>query len=395
MKREEHEEKITELYKTTKNLALQLPTSFGKTKITISLLKTVKPAKVLVVVPKLVLMDTWRDEFKKWKYNDENVIFSTYVSLFKHAGNWDIVIFDEAHHFSERCAEAYRSFNVKSTICLSATLKFEQIGRFKSILPDLLVYKVTVKEAINEKILPDPTVYFLKLHLSTFNDNRIDILFQDPKGTNQTIICKYEERYRMRSKYPRARIIIKATQCEAVSLINNDIEYWKRQAETIQKPWMRNKYLKLCGDRLKMLSEFKENLIKYILKTYRNQRILTFCSDIDQTMRLGANCINSKNKESDAILDAFNNGKIKHITACNMLNEGVNLINCRIGIYAVLNSSEIMVKQKLGRILRHEKPIIIIPYYENTREEEICKKMAIDYNPELCHTITNINEIVL
>ena len=66
----------------------------------------------------------------------------------------------------------------------------------------------------------------------------------------------------------------------------------------------------------------------------------------------------------------------------------VNLTDCKIGIFAVLNSSEIMVKQKNGRLLRHKEPLIIIPYYKDTREQEIVEKMLEDYNPELTKTIT-------
>ena len=51
-------------------------------------------------------------------------------------------------------------------------------------------------------------------------------------------------------------------------------------------------------------------------------RTLIFCNSIEQTEMLGEYCINSKNKKSVEYLEAFNKGKIDHITACNMLNEG-------------------------------------------------------------------------
>lgn len=47
------------------------------------------------------------------------------------------------------------------------------------------------------------------------------------------------------------------------------------------------------------------------------------------------------------------------------------------------------------RLLRHTEPIIIIPYYKNTREEELVKKMLEDYNPALIHNINFIEEIKL
>ena len=76
-----------------------------------------------------------------------------------------------------------------------------------------------------------------------------------------------------------------------------------------------------------------------------------------------------------------------------MLNEGCNLTNCQIGIYASLNSSDTMIKQKLGRLLRHPNPVLIIPYYNNTREEDIIEKMLEDYNPELVTVVESLNRI--
>ena len=154
-------------------------------------------------------------------------------------------------------------------------------------------------------------------------------------------------------------------------------------------------WLRLCGDRLKYLSDKKTTIVYNILKKLSKYRTLTFCNSIEQTELLGKYCINSKNLESSSILSRFNEGIIDHITACNMLNEGTNLINCRIGIYANLNSSETIVKQRTGRLLRHPNPIIIIPYYKNTREEELVTKMLEDYNPELVRTINFIEEIEL
>lgn len=73
----------------------------------------------------------------------------------------------------------------------------------------------------------------------------------------------------------------------------------------------------------------------------------------------------------------------------------MNLYNCRIGIYANLNSSETIIKQRTGRLLRHPYPIIIIPYYKGTREEELVNKMLEDYNPELVKTVNLVEEIQL
>ena len=42
---------------------------------------------------------------------------------------------------------------------------------------------------------------------------------------------------------------------------------------------------------------------------------------------------------------------------------------------------------------RHKKPVIIVPYYKDTREEEIVKKMFESYNKKFIRTIKTISEI--
>lgn len=73
----------------------------------------------------------------------------------------------------------------------------------------------------------------------------------------------------------------------------------------------------------------------------------------------------------------------------------MNLVNCQIGIYANLNNSETIVKQRMGRLLRHTNPIIVVPYYKDSREEELVQKMMEDCNPELVTIIKDIKEIIV
>lgn len=73
----------------------------------------------------------------------------------------------------------------------------------------------------------------------------------------------------------------------------------------------------------------------------------------------------------------------------------VNLTNCRIGIFCNLSSSEIIVKQRMGRLLRHEKPIIVVPYFKNTREEELLSLITEEYEEESTKVINDINLIEL
>ena len=150
-------------------------------------------------------------------------------------------------------------------------------------------------------------------------------------------------------------------------------------------------------ERLSWLSEIKSDYVKKLLKQLDNYRTLTFCHSIKQSEELGEFSINSKNKHSKQYLNDFNNKNINHITAIDCLNEGINLAECQLLVFSVYNVSEIMRIQKIGRSLRHQKPILVMPYYTETKEEQIIRDMLADYDESLITVVTNplkINEYI-
>lgn len=375
------------------NILCELPTSFGKTKVALDLMRKRLPIKsglrILIVVPRVVLIDNWKDEFTKWGAEEylPYVNFVTYVSFPKMAGAWDMIIFDEAHHLSERCRDAVDSFNVKYCTLLSATVGRELKKELAFLFPDLYVYKVSTKQAIQEEILPDPRVYLIPL---TLDNTRATFEIVKNKSQKVELVVPYSQRFQY-AKVKNRRIVIKCTQKQYYDDMSAMIAWYKNK---MFNEVFKNLFLRKSGDRLKWLSEQKSVYVKVLLDHLSTQRTLTFCNSIPQTEELGKYCINSKNKASEENLHKFNEGKVDHITACNMLDEGMNLTNCRVGVYAVLNSSERMIKQKLGRLLRHPDPVIIIPYFKGTRDQELVEKMLEDYNPQLV-TTTNLTELKL
>lgn len=346
--------------------------------------------KILIVIPRNVLKVNWLEEFKKWYPECQlEITFTTYVSFPKHKGYWNFVVFDEAHHLSERCREALCDYTIGSAILLSATVKKDLKEELKEVFDNLYYYNATLRDAIDNGVLPDPQVFLLPLMLdSKYPTERI---VKNPKAKGRVLHCSWAERW----GYIRQKsnpVHIYCTQAQYLEDLDGQIEWFKKKRGN---PAMRNRWLHLCGERLKYLSNCKLPVVSRILKHCESCRTLTFCNSIEQTERLGAYCINSRNKLSETILADFNKGAINHITACNMLNEGMNLTDCQIGIYANLNSSETIIKQRTGRLLRHKSPIIIIPYYIGTREEELVNKMLEDYNPELVKTVNFVEEIQL
>lgn len=391
MEREEVRREILGI--KNKAILCELPTSFGKSRIGIDLALRDNPMSILIVVPRLVLIENWKQEFSKWNLGHllNRVRFSTYVGLNKHTEEyWDCIIFDEVQHMSARCIDFVSTMEIEHVIMLSATVTKNMKWELKSLFPDLHIYTVKMKEAIDNEILPDPRVFLVPLSLD--NTKAVHTIVEHPKAK---IIkkCLYKDRWQyLRDK--NIQLHIKCTEYQYVNELGSKIDFWKRRYMVTRNEGVKTKWLFLAGQRLKFLSQIKNPILIPLLERLKSQRVLTFCSSIEQTEILGKNCINSKNKEASTILEKFNNKKIDHITACNMLNEGMNLVDCRVGLYANLNSSDIIIKQRLGRILRHKDPVIIIPYFKGTREEELVEKMLEDYNPELV-TTTDINNIEL
>lgn len=377
MKREEIQKKALEVVDKSKYMILELITGYGKTKVAIDLINHICdrvfrndecPTTILILVAKTVHKRTWKNEIKKWGgIKSDYITIECYESLKNYKDSYfDVVVADEMQHLSEARIDILETIHInESFIGLSATIKRDMRDYF-IYNHKAEVIKCGLKEAVEDEVLPELTVYLLPLTL----DNSI---------------CKYRTK--------RFGKEVTTTQKGYYDSVSSLIEWYKNKYFNSRNERIKNLWLSTAGKRLKWCAEQKEALVLSLLDKFRNYKTLTFCSSIKQSERLGKYNITSKNKASEENLEMFNLNKIKHITACNILNEGVNLTNCRIGIFCNLNSSEIVVKQRVGRILRHKNPVIVIPFYKDTREEELVDKMLEDYNPQLIHTVENITDI--
>ena len=379
MTREEIQELALSKIDKAKYLILELITGMGKTKVAIGLINHIcdrvskakgRPATILILVAKTVHKSTWRDEIEKWGgIMSDCITLECYESMKKYRKtDFDIVVADEMQHLSDARLEILETISInESFIGLSATIKGSTRDYFLYRY-NAEVIKCGLKEAVKDNVLPEPTVYLLPLYLDTTK-----YTYKSRKFGHDTV----------------------TTQKGYYDNISSLVTWYKNKFYNTRNERIKNLWLSTAGKRLKWCAEQKEALVLSLLVKLRNCRVLTFCSSIEQSERICRYNITSKNRDSEKNLELFNRNEIEHISACNILNEGVNLNNCRVGIFCNLNSSEIITKQRIGRILRHKSPIVIIPYFVDTREQELVAKIIEEYNVESVKSISSINEIEL
>ena len=374
MNREDISIKAIEEAKKHKCVVLELPTGYGKTKTTIDIIKSHgKKMSVLLVVAQVVHKKNWQNEIDKWGgLSGCEITCDCYQSLKNHVDKeYDIVILDEGHHLSDLRKLYLQKIKINNNvIVLSATIS-KELKDWLRLEYDTRIIKETLQSAIQNDVLPEPEIILYPMKIE--DNGKTELYVKNPK---MSPVARVEYDDLSKIIYRRdVRIECEMTRTQYLKQLNSDIDFW-RGTTMRGNHWAKNYWLSLAGARLKWLAGLKEEFVKKLLDgELKHKRTLTFCSSIEQTEVLGSNSINSKKKGCQETIDLFNDHLINHITACDMLNEGVSLVDCQYGILVKLNSSDRITTQRIGRILRHNDPKIIIPYFVDTREEEIVEKL--------------------
>ena len=371
---------------------VELPTGYGKSYISIRMTnhiietfcKDKQEVSILLLVAKTAHKGTWKKELSKWGgiKGNANLIIECYESLHKHIEKYfDIIIMDECHHLnSDLRQELFNTISFGKVIGLSATIprKLKQYFQYEYHAQTVLC---NITDAIKDGVLPEPQIILYPLELD--NVHTTETIEINPKAKGSLYHGSFSKLWSYRKM--KVHAIISCTQRQKL----NDMNSFMRTHQEYTK----NKWLFSCGERIKYLANLKNSIVKAILSSLDNERTLTFCKTIEQAECLGKYCIHSKNPNSEQIYNDFNAKKINHITSVNILNENANLVDCKYAIFANYSSSEICSVQRCGRALRHKSPVIIMPFYKNTREEEILADMIKDFNPDSIHTVTSLTEL--
>ena len=342
-----------------KSTILYLGTGYGKSKIAIDCINKIadfnfkqneEETTVSIIVPRQALIENWKAEINKWRCNTDKIEILCYDSIHKINKYSDVIIFDESHHLSELKREYLDSIlkvnpNVK-LLFLSATIPRDIMDYMKS-LGTYNIVKGNIADGIKDEVLPTPIIYTIPLYLD--NIKSVAEIIKNPRCSNP-VTCNYNERWNFIKRFTTRKIIIKCTQKQYYNELSDKIDWYKRKFMFNKTVVFKNKWLRAASERLKWLSEQKVDICQSIISLLQDQRVLLFCNNIEQSLKFKDYApINSKNKNALKNLEDFNNSKINHISSVNMLSEGMNLTNCRVGLFCNLNASEILSQQKFGK----------------------------------------------
>lgn len=379
--REKLTEKVQAVYKKYGHILLEAATASGKTLQAIKLIKE-KEAKWLIIVPKVVLIDNWKEEFIKHGYEHllDRVDIITYASAEKYAdaGVRRNIIADEAHNINERKYLAIRTMlnlnplQIKGKgrghfIALSGSIDNERRYMLHKLgVSPASTVDFTTDDAVESGLVADYQILVVELVL----DNTI----------NQPL------------RFNKWKTIYNKTEADVYDMLT--VKY-----QGLLQQGLDTKFATL--DRMKFLYDLptKAKAARLILAQLNPERkVLTFGSSIAQVDALCEYTHHSKKSKKDTSLQDFKDGKINRLGAITTIAEGVNIPDIDTGFIVQAMSKDRHMIQRLGRFIRHDdakfKPTLIVLSIKSTQDERWVNNSLSYFDKDKVH-YTTINKVAL
>jgi len=280
-------------------------------------------AKALVVAPIKKIIQGWKDEAEKWGVEHllEGITFSTYRSIHKQDQDFDVVYLDECHSLKESHRPWLQTHD-GYIIGLTGTIpKYKQSEKARMIAfycP--IVYEYTTDEAIADDLLND---YKITVHLLSLNDEK-----------NHKVSIKNKAGKVTKSWYTSEQ---------------ENYDYWtNRLAMANGKSFM---HISIMRMKAMMVFKTKDYYAKKLLDQAKDKCIL-FANEQKQADALCKHSYHSNNKDSEANMEKFEDGRIKKMSCVLQLSEGANIIGLKESIIMHAYGNNRKSAQRIGRMLR-------------------------------------------
>ena len=316
--REQRQQEFAQIWLDKKWGILNLCPRFGKIYTTINILEKMdKNISILIAYPDAKIKDSWIEDFKTRKYTNDNITYTTHLSLHKHETNsFDLVIIDEVHLLSDNqldvCENLFQ-YN-KQVLGLTGTLSTwtESELDMRLDLPVLAHYPI--EQAIQEGVIVDYQITIIKVPL----DNKI---VQTVKGKART-----EKKH-----------------FDACSWVIDQLS--SQGKDTMM--------LRLKRMRIVQGSIAKLNMTKAVLNKYADERILVFCGTTDAADSLGIPSHHSKSPDKEGF-KRFAEGEGNHMAVVKIGNTGVTYKPLNKVILNYFDSNAENLAQKVNRCMAME-----------------------------------------
>ena len=304
-------------------VGLGISMGVGKTRIAIKhILKNYEPfLKVLVVVPKNSIKDSWIDELNKMNIYDrliDHIDFVTYLSLNKKKPNdYNIIYLDECHSLLYNHEQFLNGYSGKIVGLTGTPPKddFSEKGKMvNKYCP--IKYSFSVDNATDNNILNDYKIVVHYLKLSSEKN-----IQKKNKQGGVWYTSELKDYY-----YNTERL-------------NNANTQKQKQLASIM--------------RMRSIMDYttKERYVKYFLRKVQSKCII-FANTQKQADRICTHSYHSKNDQSEYNLELFNDGRINQLSCVSQLNEGISISDLSEGIIMHSYGNERKTAQRIGRLLR-------------------------------------------
>jgi len=298
---------------------LNLCPRFGKIRTTINILnKMKKNCSVLIAYPDNKIKQSWIEEFEEMSYVNNNITYTTHLSLHKHAHTeYDIVVIDEIHLLSEAqigvCVDLF-TFNNDNVLGLTGTLSRWTKQKLKEDLALYVLAEYPIEKAIEEGVIVDYQITVVRVPLD-------DVTKKDYKGKLKT----------------------EKQQFKALSYVIDRMQYSGGNSM----------FLRLARMRIIQNSLAKLNKTKQLLQQYKDERVLVFCGITKIADSLGIPSHHSKSKDKEAFVK-FAEGEGKHMAVVKIGNTGITYKPLNKVIINYFDSNAENLAQKINRCMAME-----------------------------------------
>lgn len=304
---------------------LLLAPRVGKSKLAIDIIKKNKPSSILWVTPSAHLAEKdIPEEFETWKAKKyrERMTTSTWMSLDKMTGHYTVIILDEEQFATENNLKNLLDGSLTADYIISMTgtdTKHDtKLELYKRLKLDVL-YKMSINEAVDMKMLANYTIKVVEVDMGTARDV--------PAGTKLKPFMTSE-----RSQY----------------------EYLNKMANQSMFGNRPDKQFRIMA-RMRAIynSPAKTEVAKFLMERLSGRKLF-FCSSIDQAEYLSPTFYHSKTDNVN--LNKFISGEIDTIS---MVNAGGTGFTYKAIDHLVMTQSDSdkngLTSQKLCRTLLDQK----------------------------------------